>query len=154
MGAPRKEEKPFPRKEGGKMQRIAQPTGRVKRPRKESGGGRRIKEGELNMSWEHRGRRKSPSQKKEGGKTKIDPEWAPEMKQKHRKSLPNGRQQNPRGRREAPPPWGAPKAPLVVCHLVRISYDLLHFPGPFWADFPSLFRIWSGSRSRPIQDFK
>ena len=78
----------------------------------------------------------------------------PANEAKHRKSLPNARQQ---GAPSAPPKGAALRAaPLgfVVCHLVRISYVLPHFPGPFWADFPNLFRIWSGSRSRPIQDFK
>ena len=52
-----------------------------------------------------------PFWEKEGGKIKIDPEWAPEIRPKHRKSLPNRRQQGgafgaaPRGRRFAPPPW-------------------------------------------------
>ena len=73
-----------------------------------------------------RGFRKSPSQKKGRGKAKIDPEWAPEMKQKHRKSLPNGRQQNPRGRRakRVAPLGRRRRRRLVVFHLVRISYVL------------------------------
>ena len=51
------------------------------------------------------------AQKKKRGNLEIDSEWTPEMSPKHRKSLPNGRQQGgafgaaPRGRRFAPPPW-------------------------------------------------
>ena len=52
---------------------------------------------------------------------------------------------SPRGRREAPPPWGAPKAPLVVFHVVRISNIFAHFRTPFCADFPNLVRIGSGT---------
>ena len=63
------------------------------------------------FNWEHRGRRKSPSREKKEEKYKIEPEWAPEIKPKHRNSLPNRRQQNPRGRRR--------RRRLVVFDLVR-----------------------------------
>ena len=62
------------------------------------------------------------------------------MHQKHKKSLPNGRQQcgafgaAPRGRRFAPP-----LGVLVVFHLVRISYVLASFPEPVLARFLSKF---------------
>ena len=52
--------------------------------------------------------------KKKGGKASG---WAPEIRPKHRKSLPNGRQQEPQG-------GGAKRRPLgvlVVYHLVSIS---------------------------------
>ena len=86
-----------------------------------------------------RGLRKSPSQKKERGKAKIDPEWAPEMKQKHRKSLPNGRQQPKGAAHEARCPLGAaPKAP--PCCL------------PFGKDF-RCFCFISGAHSGSILAF-
>ena len=47
--------------------------------------------------------------------SKIEPERAPEMRPKHRKSLPNGRQQ---GGAFGAAPFGV----LVVFHLVKISY--------------------------------
>ena len=60
--------------------------------------------------------------------SKIEPERAPEMMPKHRKSLPNGRRQEPqRGRRR--------RRRLVVFHLVRISYVLASFPEPVLARF-------------------
>ena len=47
--------------------------------------------------------------------SKIEPEGAPEMRQKHRNSLPNGRKQGaPRGRREAPPPWGGAEGAALL----------------------------------------
>ena len=64
--------------------------------------------------------------------SKIEPERAPEMMPKHRKSLPNGRQQEPqRGRRR--------RRRLVVFHLVRISYVLASFPEPVLARFSTKF---------------
>ena len=52
---------------------------------------------------------------------------------KHRKSLPNGRQQNPRGVARSAAPWGRRRRRrLVVFHLVRISYVLNGFSGPCW----------------------
>ena len=70
--------------------------------------------------------------------SKIEPERAPEMMPKHRKSLPNGRQQEPqRGRREAPPCLGRRR--LVVFHLVRISFVLASFPEPVLGEFPTKF---------------
>ena len=47
--------------------------------------------------------------RKKCGKANIDPDWPPEMMPKHRKSLANGRQQNPRGCRR--------RRRLVVFHL-------------------------------------
>ena len=76
---------------------------------------------------------------------KIGSEWAPEVKQNIGNPYQTEDNKNPRGRREAPPPWGAPKAPLVVFCLVRISYVLPHFRSSFWADFPNLVRIWPGT---------
>ena len=73
--------------------------------------------------------------------SKIEPERAPEMMPKHRKSLPNGRQQGgafggaQRGRRFAPPPFGV----LVVFHLVRISYVLASFLEPVLVRFSTKF---------------
>ena len=58
---------------------------------------------------------------------KIEPERAPEMKPKHRKSLPNGRQQ------------GGAFGVLVVFHLVRISYVLASFPEPILVRFSTKF---------------
>ena len=49
--------------------------------------------GVKSFNWEHRGRRKSRSREKKQEKYKIHPEWAPEIKPKHRNSLPNRRQQ-------------------------------------------------------------
>ena len=66
---------------------------------------------------------------------------------KYRKSLPNRKQQGapspppPRARRFALPRW------VVVFCLVKTSCVLLHFRGPFWADFQNLMPIWSGTRS-------
>ena len=60
--------------------------------------------------------------KKEGGKASG---WAPEIRPKHRKSLPNGRQQG--GAFGAAQGGGASRRPLgvlVVFHLVRIYYVL------------------------------
>ena len=64
--------------------------------------------------------------------SKIEPERALEMMQKRRKSLPNGRQQEPqRGRRR--------RRLLVVFHLVRISYVLASFPEPVLVRFSTKF---------------
>ena len=69
--------------------------------------------------------------------SKIEPERAPEMMPKHRKSLPNGRQQGgafgaaPKGAALRAAPFGV----LVVFHLVRISYVLASFPEPVLARF-------------------
>ena len=71
--------------------------------------------GVKSFNWEHRGRRKSRSREKKQEKYKIHPEWAPEIKPKHRNSLPNRRQQNPRGRREAPPPCCLPFGKDFLC---------------------------------------
>ena len=71
---------------------------------------------------------------------KIGLEWAPEVRQNIGNPYQTEDNKNPRGRREALPPCGAPKAPLVVFHLVRISYVLHHFRSPFWDDFPNLVR--------------
>ena len=57
-----------------------------------------------------------------------------EMHQTQRKSLPNGRRQNPRGRREAPPPRGAAEGAALLSSI--------------WAGFPMIsacFRSHSGS---------
>ena len=70
-----------------------------------------------------------------------EPERAPEMMQKHRKSLPNGRQQGgafgaaPKGAALRAAPFGV----LVVFHLVRISYVLASFPEPVLARFSTKF---------------
>ena len=57
--------------------------------------------------WENQGRWTVP--KKEGGKASV---WAPKIKPKHRKSLPNGRQREPQGGGAKRRPLGAaPKAP-------------------------------------------
>ena len=65
--------------------------------------------------------------------SKIEPERAPEMRPKHRKSLPNGRQQeSQRGRREAPPLL---RRRLVVFHLVRIPDVWASFPEPVLVRF-------------------
>ena len=65
--------------------------------------------------------------------SKIEPERDMEMRPKHKKSLPNGRQQG--GAFGAPQGGGASRRPLgvlVVFHLVRISYVFGPFPGPCW----------------------
>ena len=73
--------------------------------------------------------------------SKIEPERAPEMMPKHRKSLPNGRQQGgafgaaPKGAALRAAPFGV----LVVFHLVRISYVLASFPEPVLARFSTKF---------------
>ena len=73
--------------------------------------------------------------------SKIEPERAPEMMPKHRKSLPNGRQQGgafgaaPKGAALRAAPFGV----LVVFHLVRISYVLASFPEPVLARFLTKF---------------
>ena len=72
------------------------------------------------------------------------PVSAPEMHRKHRKSLPNGRQQGgafgatPRARRFACASR-RPLGVLVVFHLVRISYVFASFPEPVLARFLSKF---------------
>ena len=60
---------------------------------------------------------------------------------KRRKSLSNGRQQEPqRGWREAQPPLGwRRRRRLVVFHLVRISYVLASFPEPVLGRFSTKF---------------
>ena len=72
--------------------------------------------------------------RKEWGKSKIDPEWAPEIKRKHRQCMPNRRQQNPRGRRKAPPPWGAAEGGALLSSIWS------GFP-MFWHDFRSPFLV-------------
>ena len=100
----------------------------------------------LTQPWEGQGRWKRPSQEKECRKPKIDPEWAPEMKQKHRKSLPNGRQQNPRWRRakRAAPLGQRRRRRLVVFHLVRISCVFASFPEPILGRFLLFLVLFSG----------
>ena len=80
--------------------------------------------GVKSFNWEHRGRRKSHSREKKQEKYKIHPEWAPEIKPKHRNSLPNRRQQGGA--------FGAAPLGFVVFHLVRISYVFGAFLGPCW----------------------
>ena len=78
---------------------------------------------------------KSPGEGKSQNRqilSKIEPERAPEMRPKHRKSLPNGRQQ---GGAFGAAPFGVP----VVFHLVRISYVLASFPEPVLARFSTKF---------------
>jgi len=79
--------------------------------------------------------------KKEGGKTKKRRGKRPPKKKggipeekegenpmgsgnhtKTKEILSNRRQQTPRGRREAPPPWGGAEGAVVVFDLVRISF--------------------------------
>ena len=73
--------------------------------------------------------------------SEIEPERAPEMTPKHRKSLPNGRQQGgafgdaPKGVALRAAPFGV----LVVFHLVRISYVLASFPEPVLVRFSTKF---------------
>ena len=73
--------------------------------------------------------------------SKIEPGRAPEMMPKHRKSLPNGRQQGgafgaaPKGAALRAAPFGV----LVVFHLVRISYVLASFPESVLARFSIKF---------------
>ena len=74
---------------------------------------------------------------KKGGKTKIDPEWAPEMKQKHKKSLPNGRQQGGGA-------FGAAPLGFVLFHLVRICYAFGSFPEPILDRFWFFHILFSG----------
>ena len=64
--------------------------------------------------------------------SKIEPERVPEMRPKHRKSLPNGRQ---KGAAFGAAPFGV----LVVFHLVRISYVLASFPEPVLVRFSTKF---------------
>ena len=87
-----------------------------------------------------------PFWEKEGGKIKIDPEWAPEIRPKHRKSLPNRRQQNPRGRREAPPPWGGAEGAALLSSIwyLRISYVFASFPEPILGRFWFFHLLFSG----------
>ena len=69
--------------------------------------------------------------------SKIEPERAPEMMPKHRKSLPNGRQQG--GAFGADPKGAALRAALfgflVVFHLAMVSYVLASFPEPVLVQF-------------------
>ena len=80
------------------------------------------------------GRTKEGEQsKKKSGKASG---WALEIRPKHRKSLPNGRQQ-------APPQGGdasrRPLGVLVVFHLVRISYAFASFLEPVLVRFLTKF---------------
>ena len=85
------------------------------------------------------------SQKKEGGKASG---WAPEIMPKHRKSLPNGRQQGgafgaaPRGQRFAPPPWGSCCLPFgkdfLCLGLISGAHPEAFPPSFFWDCPPSL----------------
>ena len=60
------------------------------------------------------------------------------------------------------PPWPTLTSieaydPIITSEATKFGKDFLSFashPGPFWADFPNLVGIWSGSRLGPIQDFK
>ena len=79
--------------------------------------------------------------KKEGGKASG---WAPEIRPKHRKSLPNGRQQGgafgaaPRGRHFAPPPWGSCCLPFgkdFLCFGLISGAHPESFPLSFFWDF-------------------
>ena len=79
---------------------------------------------------------------------KIEPEKAAEMMLKHRKSLPNTRQQGgpfgatPRGRRFAPPPWGSCCLPFgkdFLCFgLISGAHPEAFPPSFFWDCPPSL----------------
>ena len=62
-----------------------------------------------------------------GGREPSGSSRAPEMHQKHRKSLPNGRQQGGA--------FGAAPLGFVVFHLVRISYTFALFPEPMLGRF-------------------
>ena len=78
----------------------------------------------------------------------IGAEWAPEMKQNIRNPYQTEDNKNPRGRREAPLPWEAPKAPLVVFHLVcQVFLCFATFPEPNLGRF-------SEFGPGPIQDLK
>ena len=87
--------------------------------------------------------RKVDSPQKKSGKASG---WAPEIRPKHRKSLPNGRQQGgafgaaPRRRRFAPPPWGSCRFPFGKDFLCLGLISGAHpeaFPLFFWDCPPS-----------------
>ena len=68
---------------------------------------------------------------------KIEPEWASEVRPKHKKSVPNGRQQG--GAFDAAPLGRRRRGRLVVFHLVRISYGFGPFSEPVLARFSTKF---------------
>ena len=80
------------------------------------------------------------SQKKEGGKASG---WAPEIRPKHRKSLPNGRQQEPQGGGAKRRPLGAaPKAPpcCLPFGMEFLCFGLISGAHP--DVFPPSFFLW------------
>ena len=90
--------------------------------------------------------RKVERQKKSG----KAPGWAPEIMPKHRRSLPNGRQQEPKGAaRSAASLWRRRRRRLFVFHLVRISYAFGSFSEPVLARFLSKVRKSGLSAPRP-----